>query len=136
PTVPTRPQSYSPSWYAALKELARANAALYYIDPRGLVHHLPDAMATAPASAPQFGAIGDQSLDDAIAFSRLSGGAAFVHSNDFDRDVSQIWQETGDYYLLGHAAPTADEKSHTITVNVKRRGMTVHARRTRSGPAQ
>jgi VWFA-related protein len=130
PTVPGFPATYSPSWFGALRALAAANVALYYIDPRGLLHDGPDATSTGPTSI--FGAAaGGETFDHAIAFAQETGGTAFVRSNLFDRALDRIWRESADYYLLGYEPPVNDGKPHKITVEVHRKGLNVRARKTR-----
>ena len=132
PTVPRAPSpaAYSASWYRALHALAAANVALYYIDPRGLVHDGPDISSSSPPS--MFGAAsGGETFDHAIAFAHETGGTAFVRSNLFDRALDQVWRESAEYYLLGYEPPVNDGKAHKITVEVHRKGLDVRARKTR-----
>jgi VWFA-related protein len=132
PTVPRAPApaAYSASWYRAVQALAAANVALYYIDPRGLVHDGPDITSTSPASTGNAGNSGE-TFDHAIAFAHETGGRAFVRSNLFDRALDQVWRESADYYLLGYEPPVNDGKAHRITVEVHRKGLDVRARKTR-----
>lgn len=129
PTEPRAPQpaTYSASWYRALQTLAAANVALYYIDPRGLVHDGPDITSTSPTSI----RAADETFDHAITFAHETGGTALVRSNLFDRALDQVWWESANYYLLGYEPPVTDGKPHKITVEVHRKGLDVRARKTR-----
>lgn len=131
PTVPSAPApaAYSASWHRALHALAAANVALYYIDPRGLVHDGPDITSTGPTPVRDAG--GGDTFDHAIAFAHETGGTAFVRSNLFDRALEQVWRESADYYLLGYEPPVNDGRPHEITVEVRRKGLDVRARKTR-----
>ena len=122
--------SYSPSWFEAVRALAAANTAMYYIDPRGLVSEGVDVTVTSPRSI--FGAAAaSEALDSPIAFAHETGGEAFVRSNLFDRAIDRIWRESADYYLLGYEPPVNDGKPHKISVVVRRKGVEVRARKTR-----
>jgi VWFA-related protein len=111
---PTEPAasgtSYSSNWFDAVKDAARSNVTVYVVDPSGLTAQRPH---------------------DAIAFTEETGGEAFS-TNEFDKAVNQVWSESGHYYLLGYEPPSLGGKTHRIDVRVKRPGVTVRARRTRS----
>jgi VWFA-related protein len=59
-----------------------------------------------------------------------TGGHAFASHNEFDSRVSQIFTETGSYYLLGYRSTNdrEDGRLRRIDVRVNRRGVTVRAR--------
>jgi len=97
----------SRQWHSALVESARANVAVYFVDPAGVTGAGPD--------------MGYGLVDH-------TGGVAFTMSNSFVRAVDSIWEQAGHYYLLGYT-PTSDRRDeHSIEVKVKRSDMTVHAR--------
>ncbi len=126
---PTEPGSgYGPEWFDAVRAAARANASLDLLDPIGLPA-VGDTRARQPGSGQ---AAGDARNDGARSFADTTGGGAFVSSNFFDRNVSQIWSEAGNYYLRGYEPPASNAKSHDIEVRVKRPGLQVRARRSRS----
>ena len=97
----------SRQWNSALVQSARANVAVYFVDPAGVTGAGPD--------------MGYGLVDH-------TGGVAFTMSNSFQRAVDSIWEQAGHYYLLGYT-PTSDRRDqHTIEVKVKHSDMTVHAR--------
>jgi VWFA-related protein len=98
-----------PSWRDALTATARANVSVYVVDPAGMLGRFD---------------LGDGIVDQ-------TGGTAFVASSNFTRAADLIWGETGHYYLLGYTPSATKSDLHTIDVHVKRRGLTVHARRRR-----
>jgi VWFA-related protein len=98
-----------PFWRDALSATARANVAVYFVDPAGI-----------------FGG-----LDLADGLVDQTGGAGFVGSNNFRRASDRIWDEAGHYYLLGYAPTARWRDLHIIDVRVKRDGARVRARRLR-----
>jgi VWFA-related protein len=102
--------TYSGEWLDALSEASRSNLAVYVIDPSGLTGTRPE---------------------DASAFAEATGGRVFS-TNEFDKAVARVWNEAGNYYLIGYEAPTSGKaKRHTIDVRVTRPGVTAHARQSR-----
>lgn len=93
-------------WVDSMHATARANVSVYVVDPSGLGNrmHLRGGLA-----------------ED-------TGGASFVNSNDFDRDVDRIWSEAGHYYLLSYRPFGPERVLHSIEVGVRGRGLHVHAR--------
>lgn len=96
----------SRQWHNALVESARANVAVYFIDPAGVTAG-PD---------PGYGLVDH------------TGGVAYVLSNTFQRVVDSIWEQASDYYLLGYTPTSARREEHSLDVKVKRAHMQVHAR--------
>lgn len=130
PTEPVTNGSptYGPEWFDAVRAAARANASLYVLDPIGLA-----AIGDIRSRRPGLGLVaGDAYNDGGRTFAEITGGVAFVNSNLFERNVGQIWSEAGNYYLLGYEPPASKAKSHDIEVRVKRPGLQVRARRSRS----
>jgi len=103
-----------PEWMDAVKAAAAANVSVYVIDPFGLRNEA-DSRATG--------------------FARETGGQAFVN-NFFERNVDQIWRESGSYYLLGFDAANAGNGSSARPIDVRtaRRGIEIKARRSVSLP--
>jgi VWFA-related protein len=95
------------AWHDAIVESARANVAVYYVDPAGLVAHGLD--------------LGGGLVDH-------TGGAAFVESNSFERAVDAIWDEAGHYYLIGYEPTTKPRDLHAIRLKVRPRDLRVRAR--------
>lgn len=102
----------SAEWTEALRQAAQGGLSVYVIDPGGL---------TGRAAK----------YDGSRAFADGTGGVALVNSNFFERNVDQIWDEAGHYYLLAYEVPHSDRKAHTIDVRVTRAGVEVRARKSR-----
>src|SRR5678816_4686940 len=60
-----------------------------------------------------------------------TGGEAIVNTNDFVKGFARIVRDNSTYYLLGYSPRTehVDGRFHSITVRVKRSGVSVRARR-------
>jgi VWFA-related protein len=119
----------------ALEQSRRANAALYFVDARGLSALDPDF--TAEARSPT--AIEDMPL--ALGAVAVAGGGSeslaadtggfTVHRrNDLAGAVRAIARESSSYYLLGYAPPDGqrDGRFRRIVVEVARPGARVRAR--------
>ena len=130
---------YDPSerGYKKVVETAReANAAVYFVDARGLVD-MPGFFSA------QFGAIIDerdmlaaiadtsQEAEGSVTLSRDTGGFAVSSTNDLADGIVRIGRESSSYYLLGFN-PTdvpRDGEFREIKVKVRRKDVTVRARR-------
>jgi len=138
----------------AIEAAQRANVALYFIDPRGLVagyltyrfdgfqprmNNAPVARNSAADVAMSgagdvtdgvaFGASHNLDLAGALRMADLTGGTLARH-NDLKGALTQMVDESSAYYLLGYAAKRqADGKWHTLDVRVDRPSVTVRARR-------
>jgi VWFA-related protein len=111
---PVRPGSPNDAVYKEAMEAAnRGNVTIHVIDPR-------------PLGSVGFG--GDDILRR-IAFD--TGGRAIVSTNDPERHLRSVMSDASFYYLVGYTPTrrTNDGKFHEIKVRVKRRGVTVTARR-------
>lgn len=111
---PVRPGSPNDAVYKEAMEAAnRGNVTIHVIDPR-------------PLGSVGFG--GDDILRR-IAFD--TGGRAIVSTNDPERHLRSVMSDASYYYLVGYTPTrrTNDGKFHAIKVRVKRRGVTVTARR-------
>jgi len=97
------------SWLDAISATARANVAVYIVDPSGLRGQLD---------------LGGGLVDQ-------TGGDDFVASNNFERAVDRIWDEAGHYYLLGYTPTARPRDLHTIEIKVKRAGLHARARQGR-----
>jgi VWFA-related protein len=97
-----------------IRELTEAannnNTAIYTIDPRGLVGNSSDFLRTIAAQ---------------------TGGEAYLSTNTPERSLRQVIKDASGFYLLGYSSTKnpEDGKFHSIKVRVKRRGVTVRARR-------
>jgi len=119
-----------------LRAARRANAALYFLDVRGL--QLGPAEATA-----QFGPllpsadVAEQitqelvSAEGADTLASDTGGFSIKNTNDLERGLRRIAQEARRYYLLGYVSSNTrrDGKWRKIKVSVNRPGTEVRARK-------
>jgi VWFA-related protein len=114
----------------------RANAALYFIDTRGLAD-LPGIYGV------QFGeridekdvlaAIADttQDAEGAATLARDTGGFSVAQTNDLEAGIVRIARESRSFYLLGYSPGNVprDGRFRRIEVKVRRREAVVRARR-------
>ena len=114
----------------------RANAALYFIDTRGL-EDLPGFYSA------QFGdrideknvlaAIADTTQDSegAVSLAHDTGGFTVAKTNDLETGIVRIGRESRSYYLLGYSpgAVPRDGRFRKIEVRVHKPGLVVRARR-------
>jgi VWFA-related protein len=97
-----------------IQELIQAanhtNTAIYTLDPRGLVGGSADILRT---------------------LAERTGGEAFVETNTPEKALRQVVKDASAFYLLGYSSARnpQDGRFHSIKVRVKRRGVTVRARR-------
>ena len=118
----------------AMRDSARANLTTYVIDPLGLTDRrsLPtppiDDGATRARGVEDRGQ-GFRLYQDGFAFE--SGGLAFANTNDYATAINQVWEESGNYYLLGYEPARRDNRRHSIEVRIKKPDLNVRARRTR-----
>lgn len=126
-----------------IRDAARANVAVYAIDPRGLIAPVPGgnvaqngAMTMTAAmrgghqqgptmAARRFGSLG--------TISAHTGGTLTVDTNDLARDIPRIIRESRQYYRLAYAQPEVDagkrqSRTRRIDVKVQRPGVQVRAR--------
>jgi VWFA-related protein len=97
-------------WVAAITSMARANVALYCVDPTGTRGGLN---------------LSGSGLVD------LAGGRIFAHANTFGPAAEAIWREAGHYYLLGYWPAASTREVHSIDVSIARKGVKVRARQRR-----
>jgi VWFA-related protein len=121
---------------AVTEAARRVNAALYFIDTRGL-----EAMSAAYSAefgapvenADRLGAIADigRDGDGAAALAADTGGFAVRNTSDFSAGIVRIGRESESYYLLGYvpAPRTPDGRFHRIDVRVRGKGLVVRARK-------
>ena len=104
-----------PEWVDAMRAMSAANVTLYAIDPGGV------GRTRFPG--------GDS------GFARETGGFAFLSTNDMKGAAAQIMDEASTYYILGINDPPMFRTAplREVDVRVKRRGVTVRARRAIAG---
>lgn len=102
----------------------RANASFYTIDPRGLVGG-PDIDVNI--SPTEWARHLQKSTDTLRILADQTGGFAVVNTNDFNRGLSRIDNETSDYYVIGYYSTNPDPTKRTrqIKIEVTRPNMTV-----------
>ena len=100
------------AWREAAQTAVHNNVAIYPVDPSGLGSGLI-ASATMREVAEE------------------TGGVAIVNTNNFSGGFRTIVQDAGTYYLLGYTPEPeqTDGDFHSISVRVRRDGVTVRARR-------
>ena len=120
----------------------RANAALYFIDTRGL-EGLSGYSAEFGAPLDErnmMAALADMSRegDGAATLAADTGGFAVRDTNDFAAGLVRIGGESRRYYLLGYnpGEIPRDGRFRKITVRVRGKGLTVRARRGYYAPAE
>ncbi len=118
----------------ALRDTARANITTYVIDPLGLAEKR--ALSTRAVDDGAFKRPGVEEhgqgfrlYEDGFAFE--TGGLAFANTNDYESAINQVWEETGNYYLLGYEPARRDNRRHSIEVRIKTPNLNVRARRVR-----
>ena len=118
------------------EEARRANAALYFVDTRGLETLSTQYSAEfgpPVADADRLGAIADigREGDGAEVLATDTGGFSVRNTNDFAAGIVRIGRESESYYLLGYvpAPRTPEGKFHKIEVRVRGKGLVVRARK-------
>jgi VWFA-related protein len=114
----------------------RSNAAIYFLDTRGL-QGMPIYMTAefGPAIAEQdMGAIFAETFEASEGSESLaadSGGFSVKNTNDLEKGIRRIADETRAYYLLGYnpANTARDGRFRKIEVKVNRKGIEVRARK-------
>jgi VWFA-related protein len=122
-----------------IDEANRSNTSFYPVDPRGLVVFdegiVPSAQVGSGASNPTLSPQEENRrlMTRADGLRRLAegtDGTAIVGTNNIAAALRRIVDDLSSYYLLGYySTGKLDGKFHSITVRVKRPGITVRARR-------
>ena len=118
----------------ALRESAAANLATYVVDPLGLTATPGLSTRSVDAGIPRETGVVDKGAgfklyEDGFAFE--TGGVTFANTNQYERAIDQVWEESGNYYLIGYEPPRRDTRRHAIEVRVRKAGVSIRARRTR-----
>lgn len=102
----------------------RANASFYTIDPRGLVGGPDIDNNISPTEWAQHVR---KSTDSLRVMAEQTGGFALVNSNDFNKGLARIDNETSDYYVIGYYSTNPDPTKRTrqIKIDVTRPNMNV-----------
>jgi len=96
----------------------RANAAIYTIDPRGLIAG-QDVDETIDQT--DFNDWVRQSQTTLRELAEGTGGFPIVNQNDFDKGLKRIDSETSDYYLVGFYSSNPDPTKRNRKIEVKTR---------------
>jgi VWFA-related protein len=106
---PTVGRDLRPEWTSAMRAMGFANVTFYAIDPGG---------------------IGTSRFGGSDGFARVSGGHAFVNTNDLNGAVDRVMREAGSYYIIEVRDPPVGRKASLRELDVRglRRGVTVRAR--------
>jgi len=118
----------------AMRDSARANLTTYVIDPLGLTEKRSLSTRRIDDGVSRNRGVEDKGqgfrlYQDGFAFE--SGGLAFANTNDYESAIDQVWEESGNYYLLGYEPARRDNRRHSIEVRVKKPDLSVRSRRTR-----
>jgi VWFA-related protein len=134
------PGHYSPVFDGLrdiIRAAERASVNFYSVDPGGLDGlrnflagpgpSVSDSTVRRPNTVQDRA---DRHIEFLRTLSANTGGHAFTARNEFDSRVSQIFTETGSYYLLGYKSSNEreDGRLRRIDVRVNRRGAMVRAR--------
>jgi VWFA-related protein len=121
----------------AVQASRRGNAAMYFLDARGLTG-MPTYFTAEfgpPIDTRDIGAVFLDTLQEAEGAESLaadSGGFSVKNSNDLGRGIQRIADESRSYYLLGYnSSNTArDGRFHKISVKLPgKKGLTIRARK-------
>ena len=113
--------------YDLSKAANRANATFYPIDPTALVAG-PDIDQDVQTS--DWLAYTRERQHSLRTLAELTGGFAIVNTNEIDRGLQRIDNDTSDYYVLGYYSSNTDLQRRTrrIEVRTTRSNVTISAR--------
>ena len=119
--------------YDLTKAANRANATFYPIDPTGLVAG-PDIDQDVKTS--DWLAHTRERQNSLRVLAELTGGVAVVNTNDIEKWLKRIDNETSDYYVLGYYSSNLDplRRTRRIDVRTTRPNVTIRAREILSLP--
>ena len=135
-----RDQKVSRTWSEFTRVMDRANRAgvvVYSMDARGLQTGLSTAGDGGDVERKRLRELLD-SQESLVYLAQQTGGFAVLNTNDLAAGMSRVIDDTRGYYLLGFdTSIAADERwdPNDIRIRVKRRGLSVRARRGLFGPA-
>jgi VWFA-related protein len=120
----------------AVTESRRANAALYFLDARGLTADT-SSLSAESGVAIDFNDLGStltearERSEGTEGLAADTGGFSVRNQNDLKGGIARIARESASYYLLGYAPQNkrADGRFRKIEVKVAREGSKVRARR-------
>jgi VWFA-related protein len=102
----------------------RANTTIFTVDPRGLVGS-PDIDQNVDPR--QWSDYVRKSQDTLRIIAEETGGTALVNTNDYDKGLKRMDNESSDYYVLGYYSSNPDRtrRRRRVDVKVTRKGITV-----------
>lgn len=125
-----------PGFRSVVRAMSRANAAIYFLDARGLPgtpeHASAEvARATEERDVQTFMARKPLETEGSESVAADTGGFSFRNPNDLARGMEKIEREQRAYYLIGYSSTNTrrDGKFRRIRLEVKRPGLTVRARK-------
>ena len=109
----------------------RANATFYTIDPRGLVAGADIDQDVDPT---EWNNYLRTSQDTLRVLAEQTGGFAAVNSNDFDKAIKRIDNETSDYYVLGYYSTNPDplKRTRKLEITSKKPNLDIKSRQSYS----
>ncbi len=119
---------------AVVGRAARASVRFYALDTRGLNRGSAsgDIISSAYATQPEMSApsVGDTYADGPNSLAVDTGGFVIRNENDFPKAFAEIDRDTSSYYILGFRTnKPLDGKFRTLSVRVKRSGLSARARK-------
>ena len=94
----------------------RANTTFYTIDPRGLVGGPDIDVNISPTEWSQHTR---KTTDSLRIIAEQTGGFAIVNTNNFDKGIARIDNETSDYYVIGYYSTNPDPLKRTRQIEIK-----------------
>ena len=114
-----------------LDEANRTNASFYPIDPRGLPAFDTSLGPGQPLPVIRDAAQLSGRLETLRTLAVATDGVAIMDSNDIEGGIRRVVEDLTSYYLLGYYSTNSklDGKFRSISVRVRRPGVSVRARR-------
>jgi VWFA-related protein len=121
---------------AAIDASRRANAAVYFVDSRGLIGLIGAFQAAAGGPPPDPAGVGSQIFGETTLatggsenLAEETGGFAITNNNDLNAGLVRAANDSAAYYLLGYQpSGVASAKWRKLQVRVDRPGVKVRAR--------
>jgi VWFA-related protein len=121
---------------AAIDASRRANAAVYFVDSRGLIGLIGAFQAAAGGPPPDPASVGAQIFGETVLatggsenLAEETGGFAITNNNDLNAGLVRAANDSATYYLLGYQpSKPPSEKWRKLQVRVDKPGVKVRAR--------
>jgi VWFA-related protein len=125
-----------PGFQSVVRAMSRANAAIYFLDARGLPGTAEHASAevgraTQETDVLTFMGQKERETEGSESVAADTGGFSFRNPNNLAGGMEKIEREQRSYYLIGYSSTNTrrDGKFRKIQLDVKRPGVTVRARK-------